>query len=212
MLLLAVTTAFFDRINIVVLFTNASFHEAIGVGDNPALMGLLMTAFVFAYGVSAMVLSISGDFLGPRKTLLIITAALAVTMALMGAGSSYALMIVGRVLLGTAEGPQFGAANATVKRWFPVREQSRANAIWTIGSPLGSAIGFPLIIYLVASYGWRASFYMLAALNAVVVLPVIWLFLKDGPASDSVTLRGNADSNTGSLRAGISLFVRDWRF
>jgi hypothetical protein len=38
-------------------------------------MDLLMTAFVFAYAVSAMVLSISGDFLGPRKTLLIITAA-----------------------------------------------------------------------------------------------------------------------------------------
>src|SRR5258707_1343385 len=83
---------------------------------------------------------------------------LAVTMAFMGALSSYAIMLGARLALGVTEGPQFGAAIATVKRWFPAREQAFANAVWTIGSPLGSAIGFPLVIFLVAQYGWRASF------------------------------------------------------
>jgi hypothetical protein len=49
-LLLAVTVAFFDRINISILFTDSSFLTTLGIKGNPALMGLLMTTFVFAYG------------------------------------------------------------------------------------------------------------------------------------------------------------------
>ena len=71
-------------------------------------------------------------------------------MAVMGALSSYPLMLAGRVMIGVTEGPQFGTAIATVKRWYVPREQALGNAIWTIGSPLGSAIGFPLVIFLVA--------------------------------------------------------------
>ena len=52
-LLVAIATAFFDRINVAVLFTNPQFHADIGVSD-PARMGMLMTAFVLPYGVSAV--------------------------------------------------------------------------------------------------------------------------------------------------------------
>ena len=65
-LLVAVTAAFFDRINIAVLFTNADFKHAIGVGNNPAMLCLLMTGFVVAYGVSALILSVSSDLFSAR--------------------------------------------------------------------------------------------------------------------------------------------------
>jgi sugar phosphate permease len=129
-------------------------------------------------------------------------------MAFMGAVSSYALMLGARVVLGIAEGPQFGAATATVQRWFPEGERSLANAFWTIGSPLGSAIGFPLVIFLVAQYGWRASFYVLAMLNGLIVLPAIWFFLRDRPAE---AMTGPCEDKT-SFREGVAMFARDYRF
>ena len=92
-------------------------------------------------------------------------------------------MLVGRVVLGAAEGPQFGAGNALVKRWFPPREQGTATSVWMIGSPIASAIGFPMIFYLVAHFGWRMSFHVLALLNLVIVLPLVWFLLKDFPSS-----------------------------
>src|SRR5262245_50615767 len=101
-LLIAITTAFFDRINVAVLFTNTEFHGDIGVSD-PASMGLLMTAFVLPYGISAVLFSILGDYFGPRRTLSAIAALLAAIMATMGALSSYSLMLVGRVLIGITE-------------------------------------------------------------------------------------------------------------
>lgn len=180
LLLLAVTTAFFDRIDISVLITNAQFKSDLGVSD-PARLGLLMTAFVLPYGVSMFLLSILGDVFGPRKTLTAIAGILAATAAFMGSVTSYAVMIGARTVLGTAEAPQFGTATVAVKRWFPPREQGLANSLWTIGSPLGSAIGFPLVLFVVTQYGWRASFYTLAAINGCIVLPTLWLLLRDAP-------------------------------
>ena len=210
LLLVAVTTAFFDRINVAVLFGNKDFQSAIGV-SNPALLGLLMTAFVFPYGVSAMLFSVSGDIFGPKKTLSAIAAILAATMAFMGAVSSYSLMLGARVILGITEGPQFGAATATVKRWFPAREQGLANAFWTIGSPLGSAIGFPLVFFLVAQYGWRASFYLLAALNAFVVLPLIWFYLRDAPPAETHNHAASAEMKL-PFGEALRALLGDWRF
>jgi len=211
LLLLAVTTAFFDRINVAVLFTNKEFQSDIGV-SSPALMGLLMTAFVFPYGASAMLFSVSGDIFGPRKTLSAIAAILAATMAFMGTVSSYPLMLGARTVLGIAEGPQFGAANAAVKRWFPPREQGLANAFWTIGSPLGSALGFPLVLFLVTQFGWRSSFYALAALNGLIILPVVWSFLKDNPPKETAAQARASKVDNVPLREAIRMLAHDWRF
>jgi sugar phosphate permease len=207
LLLLAVTTAFFDRINVAVLFGNREFQADIGVSD-PALMGLLMTAFVFPYGASMMLFSVMGDVFGPRRTLSAIAAILAGAMALMGSAGSYALMLTGRMVIGIAEGPQFGTATATTNRWFPPREQGLANAFWTIGSPLGSAIGFPLVFFLVAQYGWRSSFYVLAAFNAFIVLPAIWFCLRDQPADTPA----HAQDDKLSFREAFVIFARDPKF
>jgi sugar phosphate permease len=210
LLLGAVTTAFFDRINVAVLFGNKDFQSAIGV-SNPAMLGLLMTAFVFPYGASGMLFSAAGDVFGPRKTLSAIAAILAATMLFMGAASSYPLMVTGRVVIGITEGPQFGTAVATVKRWFPPQERGLANALWSIGSPLGSMLGFPLVIFLVAQYGWRASFFALAAFNAFVVLPTLWMYLHDNPPDTAPSAAAKREENV-SFGEALGMLARDWRF
>ncbi|WP_158808031.1 MFS transporter [Beijerinckia sp. L45] len=207
-LLIAVTTAFFDRINVAVLFANADFKQAIGVGNNPALLGLLMTGFVFAYGLSAFALSIISDLFGPRRTLSFIALALAVVMAFMGGAMSYATMFGGRVLLGLIEGPQFGAANVAVKQWFPPNQRGLATALWGIGAPLGSMIGFPLIIALVASFGWRASFYLLAGLNGLIVLPIVWFMLRNHNAAP----QSAPAAKTMPIKEAIPLLLGNARF
>jgi sugar phosphate permease len=210
-LLSVVIAGFFDRISIAVLFTNDEFNEAIGTDFNPPLLGLLMTAFLFAYGASGVLLSFLGDIYGPRRSLAIGAGLWGVFMALIGSTSSYALMLGYRVLLGLAEGPQFALVNKVVKRWFPRREQGRANSVWMVGSPLGSAIGFPLTIALVAAFGWRASFYALAALNIIIVVPLILAFIRDWPPHRESEAREEETTST-DMTANVGLFLRDWRF
>jgi sugar phosphate permease len=210
-LLLVVIAGFFDRISIAVLFTNKDFNDAMGTGFSPPLLGLLMTSFLFAYGASGTLLSFLGDIYGPRRSLAVGAGLWGIFMALIGSTSSYGLMLFYRVLLGIAEGPQFSLVNKSVKRWFPKNEQGRANSVWMVGSPLGSAIGFPLTIALVASFGWRASFYALAALNLIIIVPLILAFIRDWPPKGEAEAR--KEEATGQNMTGdIGLFLRDWRF
>jgi sugar phosphate permease len=209
--LFAVTTAFFDRINVAVMFTNADFKQALGI-TSPAMLGLLMTSFVFAYGVSAIILSITSDVLGARRMLSLIALVLAVAMGLMGGAASYGAMLAGRIVLGVAEGPQFGTANVAIKRWFAPGHRGVATASWTIGAPLGSMIGFPFVIFLVAQYGWRASFYVLAALNGLIVLPMVWLLLRDGPAENRVAAAIAQPGETLPFGAAIKILLANGRF
>ena len=134
-LLLVVISGFFDRISIAVLFTNRDFVTVIGTGFNPPLLGLLMTSFLFAYGASGVVLSFVGDIIGVRRSLTAASAIWGILMVLIGATSSYSLMIFYRVLLGVAEGPQFSFVNKVIKQWFPPHEQGRANSIWMVRQP-----------------------------------------------------------------------------
>jgi sugar phosphate permease len=210
-LLLVVISGFFDRISIAVLFTNHDFNTAIGT-NNPALLGLLMTSFLFAYGASGVALSFVGDIIGVRRSLAIASTIWGVLMALMGAASSYALMIFYRVLLGVAEGPQFSFVNKLVKQWFPPHEQARANSIWMIGSPLGSAIGFPLTIALIANFGWRASFYVLAMFNIAIMVPLILAFIYDRPQQAARAPQTVNRPTAQSFKSDVGHFLSDWRF
>jgi sugar phosphate permease len=212
-LFLAVISAFFDRISVAILFTDPSFQNAMGQGFNAARLGLLMTVFVFAYGVSGVLLGFTGDVFGPKWSMAAGAAIWGISMALMGTTSSFSMMLFYRALLGIAEGPQFSLTNALVKQWFPPHEQARANAMWLVGSPLGSAIGFALTIHLVGAYGWRSSFFAYAALNLIVVLPLVLLLIRDKPAVPVVALAAaEREAIRTPYRQRVMQFIKDWRF
>jgi MFS family permease len=175
----AVVVGFFDRISVAVLFTNADFYTSIGTGFNPAKLGLLMTAFLLAYGASSILLSVLGDLFGPSRTLGVVAAIWGVLMAWMGASSSFGSMLLARAVLGITEGPQFSLVSKLVHRWFPERERGRANAVWMAGTPIGSAIGFPLSLWLVHAYGWRMLFYVFGSLSFFVIAPLILTITRD---------------------------------
>lgn len=205
----SVLTGYFERISVAVLFSNSDFYNAIGVGFNLPKLGLLMTAFLIAYGVSSLFLGSLGDVLGLRLTLGLSAAIWGILMIIMGATSSYTVMIVCRILLGLAEGPQFALLSKLVKRWFPAKEHVRANAIWLMGGPLGSAIGFPLTLWLVHNFGWRASFYVLGIISLFIVMPLVFLIVRDWPNDK----RSSEDTSVKkSISAEFSVLARDYRF
>jgi sugar phosphate permease len=212
-LLCLVVTGYFDRISVAVLFNNHDFQSAMGIGFNPALLGLLMTAFFITYGIACLFLSFTGDAFRPRSMLVGGSLIWGTLMLIMGSVSSYASMLVCRICLGIAEGPQFSWILKIISKWFPRHEHGRANTIWLAGSPLGSAIGFPLIITLVAIFGWRVSFYLLAVLSIVVMAPLLFLVVRDGPPGESEEATEERKSpGARGLWQDCRLFLRDRNF
>ena len=211
-LMALVITGYFDRISVAVLFNNKDFQTALGIGFNPALLGMLMTAFFLVYGISSFFLSYTGDRFGPRRMLIGCSVIWGALMLVMGSVGSYGAMLVSRVLLGIAEGPQFSWIMKVVSRWFPETERGRAHMIWLAGSPLGSAIGFPVIIWLVAAFGWRDAFYALAGLSILVILPLVIAFVTTGPPGASRDVANVELPESKSLWEGCGAFLKSRDF
>lgn len=168
-----VLLAFFDKISIAVLFADEAFQQALGIDFDPTRLGMLMSAFLFAYGISSMLLSGIGDRFHPTKMLLFMISSWCILMILMGFTHDYNTMIFLRVLLGVAEGPLLAISYAIVRRTFPPKMQARATMLWLLGTPLGAALGFPISLYLLNNFGWQSTFFVMAAFT----IPVWWLVI-----------------------------------
>ena len=211
-LLCLVVTGYFDRISVAVLFTNRDFQTAMGTGFNPALLGMLMTAFFIPYGIAALFLSFTGDKFGPRRMLIASSVIWGTLMLIMGSVSSYVSMLISRICLGIAEGPQFSWILKIISRWFPRSEHGRANTVWLAGSPLGSAIGFPLIIALVTVFGWRVAFYLLGALSILIMTPLLFVVVKDWPQGVTIEAESQKSPRPREIWRDCGVFLKDRDF
>ncbi|MYW65222.1 MFS transporter [Streptomyces sp. SID8379] len=178
-LLVVVLISYVDRVNVSVLITDEAFTDHFGITGDRVAQGALSTVFLVGYGIAAFFLTpLYETRLGVRRGLFVSVALWSVMTLL----SPYALgaltLTMLRALLGAAEGPLFSLKTMYVREHFAPHEAGRPNAVSSMGVSLGTAAGLPLITYLVYRFDWHTSFLALAALNAVVGLPLIALFVR----------------------------------
>lgn len=171
----------FDRAAISLLLVDPDFLRDMGLEGNPERQGLLMTFLLLPYALSNIFLGHTADRFGPRKVLTLMTGFWSVAAIWMGAIGSYALMLFGRVMRGTAEGPLFPVANRYIRYWFPPSERGGANAIWTSGQRVGMTLAVPLLSLAIGMWGWRSTFFLQAVFVLILVVPAIWFLTADAP-------------------------------
>ena len=177
---LIVAISYIDRINIAVLITDPAFlnHMGIATGDR-VRQGLLATAFLAGYGISAIVLTpFCSALLGVRRSLVIGLSLWGVFTFLSPHLHSFGWLVASRVLLGVSEGPLFSLAGQYIKAYFGSEENGKPNAFVNMGTGLGLAIGYPFVGYLVVGHDWQTSFHVLGLINIVVGIPLVWAFVR----------------------------------
>ncbi|MFW1950395.1 MFS transporter [Acinetobacter beijerinckii] len=173
-LMICVVLAFFDKISIAVLFADPHFQGAMGIAQDKAKLGWLMTSFLLAYGFSSVFLSFLGDIFDPKKMLFWSVASWGLLMFCMGFTTSYSGMLVLRILLGLAEGPLFALAYTIVKQTYTDRQQARASTMFLLGTPIGAFLGFPITAAVLAKHDWHTTFFVMAALTIVALIAIVF--------------------------------------
>ncbi len=171
----------FDRAAISLLLVDHGFLRDMGLEGSPERQGLAMTMMLLPYALSNIFLGTTADRWGPRRVLAVMTALWSAAALSMGAAASYPLLLMGRAMRGTAEGPLFPVANRYVRSWFPPRERGGANAIWTSGQRSGITLAVPLLTLVIGVLGWRSAFLLQSVLLLVLVVPAVCLLTADGP-------------------------------
>ncbi|HWR05961.1 MFS transporter [Sporomusa sp.] len=179
-LFIGIMVAYLDRVNVTVLAANDNFLLDMGIKGQPVQIGMMMSAFLAAYGLANVTLSPLGDYLGPRKAMVFCIVLWTISLFIGGFAISFSMFIIARILLGIGEGFYYPMQSLFIKNWFPPQERGRANATWIIGQSLAPAIAMPVFTYIIGSYSWRDTFFICIALG-LIPLYLLWFHTKDTP-------------------------------
>lgn len=206
-LLVIVMISYVDRVNVSVLITDRAFTDHFGISDDRVAQGALMTAFLVGYGLAALFLTpLYESLLGVRRGLFVSVALWSVLTLVSPYAMGALVLITFRALLGASEGPLFSLKTMYVREHFTPDRAGKPNAVSSMGVSLGTAIGLPLITYLIHRFDWHASFLLLALLNAVVGLPLVVLFIR-GRGVRAHARDGDARRDSFTAKLGQALRV-----
>ena len=86
-----------------------------------------------------------------------------------------------RFLLGAGEAGNWPAATKLVTEWFPPKDRALASGIFNSGSSIGSVISPLIIVWVVATWGWKSAFLAMGVLGLIWV--IAWWFVYFVPES-----------------------------
>lgn len=147
------------------------------VGSNGEL---LLAAFFVSYALSNMLLSPLAERFGAKRSVILSIAIFSVITFLSAPlGSSLTALIMLRLLLGLGEGVHIPMLSAITSQWFLPGERSRANAIWSGGILVATAIAPLIVVPLIQGWGWRPAFAVLGIVGMLFVIPLVSLRVPD---------------------------------
>jgi len=170
---------YLDRLNLSI----AGKYIQDEFGFSTQTMGWLLSAFVLGYALFQVPGGWAGDRYGPRGVLTsvivwwsVFTAGTALVPRLpfrawLGLAWSFALI---RFLVGVGEAAAFPNINKTVACWMAANQRGIGNSVFGAGVGVGGTITPVFIAAMMQRWGWRASFYVCAALGLAVAM--LWRF------------------------------------
>ncbi|PCD03426.1 MFS transporter [Sphingomonas spermidinifaciens] len=173
--------AFLDRTNISV--AGVQMRQEYGIDQ--IQLGWVFSAFLIGYAAFQVPAGWLAARYGPRRLLtwaLVWWGLFSVATALVPPEGAHAILMLAivRFALGIGEAAVYPSANQFVSRWVPASERGKANGLIFAGVGAGSGLTPPLITAVIAFAGWRASFYVCAAIGLIVA--VIWYVVaRDRP-------------------------------
>ena len=141
------------------------------LGFSPEQLGLLMSAFWWLYALLQFPVGWLVERFGAQRLLAAGLALWACATMLVGVVHSFGALLALRLLLGVGESVGFPSVSKLLATVVPVKSIGLANGVVAFGYLFGPAVGSLVGGMLMASYGWRSSFWVFGALSLLWLLP-----------------------------------------
>ena len=173
---IALVIAYCDRVNISVAAPSMMREY----GWDTAGMGWVLSGFFAGYALMMIPAGILADRFGPKRVFAVAMAWWSILTAFTPLPRSLGALTAMRVFMGAGESGTFPSMNGILVRWFPRQEYSRVTGFCWSGGYAGSIVGVPLGSLILATLGWRAIFWIFAAIG-IIWVPVWYRSVTDQP-------------------------------
>lgn len=177
LLMLAGAVNYLDRVTLSVAapLIGAELHLRAGQ------MGLLLSAFLWAYALAQVPVGALVDRWGARPLLGAALALWSAAQAATGFAGGLTQLVAARLVLGVGEAPQWPVGAKVVRTWFEPTRLGLATGVFNSASTLGPAIAPPIVTALMLAFGWRGAFVATGLIGFAVA--AIWVGgYRDRPA------------------------------
>ncbi len=159
-------------------------------GWSTATISAAVSINLVLYGVISPFAAALMERLGMRRVvacaLLLVAAGSGLTVFMT---ATWQLLLLWGVFVGVGTGSMALALVATVtSRWF-VKRQGLVSGVLTAAGAAGQLVFLPVVAALAESSGWRAAS-LAVSFAALVVVPVVWIALRDSPSEVGTTAYG----------------------
>lgn len=148
----------------------------------------LSAVFFYAFAVSQIPIGIALDRVGPRLTMGLLAVAAVGGSILFAVGRTPAELIVARVLLGIGMSGNLMVVLALLAAWFPVNRFGFLSGLVVSVGVMGNLLAATPLALMSLWIGWRESFLVFAAIDAVVVGAFV-LVTRDRPSGHKPSVR-----------------------
>jgi DHA1 family inner membrane transport protein len=138
--------------------------------------GYLISGYAIGVAVGGPVVALITGGLERKATLLVLLAIFVVGNALCALAPSYGLLMTARLVLSISHGAYFGIALVVAASLVPEEKHASAVAMVIAGITVANILGVPAGTWIGNAFGWRATFWAIAALGAVALAALaLWI-------------------------------------
>jgi len=171
---------YLDRVNISVAAPVISKE----FGFDKITMGVIFSAFGWAYAMFQVPGGWLGDRFGARNVLTVIVGYWSVMTAATAAATGATSFMVLRFLFGMGEAGAFPGATRAMQLWYPRHERGFVQGVTHSASRLGAALAPPVVVLIITTLGWRSVFYICGAVG--ILWTMLWYFAYRNLPEDHV--------------------------
>lgn len=169
------------------------------LGLTTAQLSDLSAVFFYAFALSQLPIGVALDRLGAKITMALLSVAAVGGALLLATGRTPEQLIVARVLLGIGMSGNLMVVLALLAVWFPVDRFGFLGGLLVSVGTLGNLLAATPLALMTLWLGWRESFLVFAAVNAVVVASFL-VVTKNHPPGHAPTAVKRASVFSGFLQ------------
>lgn len=130
--------------------------------------------------------------------------------ALCGFTTNFTQLALARVMVGAGEAGGSPPSYSLISDYFPPEERGTGLAIYSLGVPVGSALGVAVGGWVAAHYGWRTAF-IAVGLPGIVLAALMLVIIREPKRGglDPVPSGAAAHAAPQNIRAGIATFFQN---
>jgi MFS family permease len=151
---------YLDRYILAAIIPNIKLEFLSGDPDANGKAGLLTTAFLFSYMLTAPVFGWMADRFSRWKIIAVSVGVWSLASGASGLAAGFTALLLTRVFLGVGEAGYGPAAPTIISDLYPIEKRGLVLSWFFMAIPVGSAFGYVLGGMVDHYFGWRWAFYL----------------------------------------------------